>query len=122
MAYGTILVDTLQSSAVLTAPVFNDSNGTQVGQLCKAWVSFVGATGVVNASFNVSSVTRVSTGTYTVNFTSAFPDTKYAVTGMTSSWAIAYTTLATTTCGLNAYTTTSGAATDTASSTVAFFR
>jgi hypothetical protein len=41
------------------------------GQLAKAWVNFVGSSGSVNSSYNVSSVTRNATGQYTVNFTTA---------------------------------------------------
>lgn len=35
---------------------------------CKAWVRFQGADGAINASYNVSSVTRNGTGDYTVLF------------------------------------------------------
>lgn len=62
-------------------PVFKNSSGTEVGQLCRAWVNFNGSTGAINASFNVSSVTLVSTGTYTVSFTNAFPNTNYVFAG-----------------------------------------
>ena len=44
-----------------------------------AWVNFVGSTGVVTSGYNVSSVTRASTGLYTVNFTTAQTDANYAV-------------------------------------------
>jgi len=43
-----------------------------------AWVNFVGSTAVKNASYNVSSVTRSSTGTYAVNFSTAMTDANYA--------------------------------------------
>jgi hypothetical protein len=47
---------------------------------CRAWVNFNGTTspGTIGASGNVSSVTRSSTGAYTVNFTTAMPDASYA--------------------------------------------
>ena len=47
---------------------------------CRAWVNFNG-TGVVSirASGNVSSITDNSTGNYTINFTTALPDSNYAV-------------------------------------------
>jgi len=48
---------------------------------CRAWVNFAGATGTINASGGVSSVTRSATGTYTVNFSITFPDANYAVSG-----------------------------------------
>ena len=79
MPYGQINTDTIQSSTTGTAPVFKDGSGSQIGTLCRAWVNFAGASGTRNASFNVSSVTRNSTGNYTVNFATAFADANYAV-------------------------------------------
>lgn len=79
MAYGTLLTDAVQSSTANTPPQFNDSTGTQVGTLCRAWVNFNGVTtATIRASFNVSSVTRNGTGDYTVNFTNAMPDANYS--------------------------------------------
>jgi hypothetical protein len=46
--------------------------------IAKAWVQFAGSTGTVNGSFNVSSVTRTSTGTYTMNFITPMPNANYA--------------------------------------------
>jgi len=44
----------------------------------KAWVRFNGNAGITtSSSFNVSSVTRTSTGIYVVNFTTAMADTAY---------------------------------------------
>ena len=78
---GTLKVDTIQSSASATPPVFKDSTGTEMGQLCRAWVNFNGVTTTtVRAAFNVSSVTRNATGDYTVNFTTALADANYAYT------------------------------------------
>ena len=79
MPYGSVLTDTVQSSTAGTPPQFNDGNGTQVGTLCRAWVNFAGASGTVNASFNVSSVTRNGAGDYTVNFTNSLTDANYSV-------------------------------------------
>ena len=46
---------------------------------CRAWVNFQGvATVYIRGSGNVSSVTDGATGNYTVNFTTAMPDTVYA--------------------------------------------
>ena len=46
---------------------------------CRAWVNFngTGAT-LIRGSGNVSSITDNGTGSYTVNFTTAMPDTNYA--------------------------------------------
>ena len=55
-------------------------SATNESQLAKAWVNFNGVSGVsVRASYNVSSVTRVSSGRYTITFTTAFVDANYAV-------------------------------------------
>jgi len=46
----------------------------------KAWVNFNASSGtsaVIRASYNVSSVTYVSTAVYTINFTSSFADANY---------------------------------------------
>ena len=87
MPYGSVLTDTVQSSTAGTPPQFNDGNGTQVGTLCRAWVNFNGTTspGTIRGSFNVTSVTKVGTGQYTVNFTNALPDANYAVTGLSDA-------------------------------------
>ena len=85
MAYGNILADVVQSSTTGTAPVFKDGNSTQVGTLCRAWVNFDGTlSGTITprGSFNITSVTKNTTGVYTLNFTNAMPDTNYAVTGV----------------------------------------
>lgn len=48
---------------------------------CRAWVNFNGTgTVAIRSSGNVSSITDGGTGTYTVNFTTAMPDTNYAFT------------------------------------------
>jgi hypothetical protein len=45
---------------------------------CRAWVNFDGTgTVAIRASGNVSSITDNGTGNYTVNFTTAMPDTNY---------------------------------------------
>ena len=47
---------------------------------CRAWVTFTGTgTVTIRASANVSSVTDIGVGDYTVNFTTAMPDANYAV-------------------------------------------
>jgi hypothetical protein len=45
---------------------------------CRAWVNFNGTgTVAIRASGNVSSITDIGTGDYTVNFTTAMPDANY---------------------------------------------
>ena len=47
---------------------------------CRAWVNFNGTgTIAIRASGNVSSITDIGVGQYTVNFTTAMPDANYAV-------------------------------------------
>jgi hypothetical protein len=61
---------------------FQNSSGTEIGTLCRAWVNFNGTltTPITpRASFNVSSVTKSGTGNYTVNFTNALPDANFCV-------------------------------------------
>lgn len=46
--------------------------------LCKAWVNFNGTgTVAIFAAFNVSSITDNGTGSYTINFTQAMPDSNF---------------------------------------------
>ena len=53
--------------------------------VAKAWVNFNGTgTVAIRASYNVSSITDNNTGDYTVNFTTAFADANYAMTGTAS--------------------------------------
>ena len=54
---------------------------TTVG-VCRAWVNFNGTgTPAIRASFNVSSITDVATGRYTLNFTTAVSDANYSAVG-----------------------------------------
>lgn len=56
---------------------FNASGSAPV-YACRAWVNFNGTGAVaIRASGNVSSITDNGTGDYTVNFTTAMPDTYY---------------------------------------------
>lgn len=55
---------------------------------CRAWVNFNGTgTVAIRASGNVSSITDNGTGDYTVNFSTAMPDTNYStVFGGAITW------------------------------------
>ena len=88
---GTIV--STASTAVVTAPMLN---GAQTGSApiygARAWCVFNGATTGTNAPTaggNVSTVTRNSTGNYTINFTTAMPDANCAVV-VTSLGAMSY--------------------------------
>lgn len=73
----TIKTETLSTPSNATVPVDTVVNGT-----AKAWVKFNGTgTVAIKNSFNVSSITDVTTGQYYVNFTSAMPTSEYCVVG-----------------------------------------
>lgn len=65
------LVQTVDGSGVLKV----QSNGVTTNAL--AWVNFNGTNGSIRSSYNVSSVTRISTGYYTVTFNTALSDANY---------------------------------------------
>ena len=81
-------VATVQSTGLnlaSTGLVFSDSTTQTSGSgVAKAWAQFTctsGGTLTVNASYNISSITRNSAGQYTVSFTTSLADNKYAVAG-----------------------------------------
>ena len=83
----TVVVGTIQSNST-SPPTFNNTNGTEIGTLCRAFCNFNGTgTVAIRASFNVSSITDNGTGDYTVNFTTAMPDANYSASTTTSSAA-----------------------------------
>jgi hypothetical protein len=70
---GALTISTLNNDAGVLA--------TQNGMtgIPKAWVSFNGTgTVAIRDSFNVSSITDLGTGSYTVNFTTAMPNANYS--------------------------------------------
>jgi hypothetical protein len=72
---GTLVITTLSDGT-------NSTSSTNCIQgSAKAWVNFAGASGTVNGSYNVSSVTRSGVGLYTVTFTNALANANYAVGG-----------------------------------------
>jgi hypothetical protein len=79
----TLVTATVKSNS--SSPIaFQNSSGTEVGRMCRAWVNFNGTgTVAIRAQFNVSSITDNGTGLYTLNFTTAMPDANYMVTGST---------------------------------------
>jgi len=80
MAYGTLAVDTLNSSTGVLAT----QNG--ITGICKAWVQLNNTVtnGTIGGSFNVSSVTYNASGDYTINFTTAMPNANYCAVGSNS--------------------------------------
>jgi len=69
------------SNSIAGTLQFNSGYGSAaVAYGCRAWVNFNGTGAVaIRASGNVSSITDNGTGNYTVNFTTAMPDTNYSV-------------------------------------------
>ena len=62
------------------APVFQNTSGTEKGQLAKAWISFDGeGTIAINDSFNISSIADNATGVYTVTLSNAMANANYCV-------------------------------------------
>jgi hypothetical protein len=84
----TVTIPAATGSVITTAPgtsgnalISDGTNWTSstVNGTAKAWVNFDGNTSVaIRASFNVSSVTRNTTGQFGVNFTNALADANYA--------------------------------------------
>lgn len=77
------MASTLGNTTVTTANLSDGTNTTSTTNCirgsAKAWVNFNGASGAVNGSFNVGSVTKNGTSDFTVNFTNALADTNYVV-------------------------------------------
>ena len=70
---GTGLTQTADGSGIVKL----QSNGVTTNAL--AWVNFDGSTATIRASYNVSSVTRTATGTYTIALSSPLSDANYSV-------------------------------------------
>ena len=78
---GTLVANTINTDTGL----FSTNNA--YSGIAKAWAYFNGSTSTVINSFNVSSVTKNSTGIYTVNFATAMPNANYStnVSGLSAS-------------------------------------
>jgi hypothetical protein len=84
-ALTSIQPSALRGTASATAPVFQDSAGTQIGTLARAWVNFDGTgTVAIRAAFNVSSIVDHAIGAYSVVFATAMPDVNYSAVISTS--------------------------------------
>jgi hypothetical protein len=77
------------ATAESTLTQFNVTGSAPV-YACRAWVNFNGTgTVAIRASGNVSSITDLGTGRYTVNFTTAMPDANYAMVVSGGSFGVA---------------------------------
>jgi hypothetical protein len=86
-AAGNVQTPKIKSLTANAPPSIRDSADVEIGVFCRAWISFsFNGTGVVvNRAFNAS-VTRVSTGIYTITFTTPMPTASYAVIGMSTGY------------------------------------
>jgi hypothetical protein len=119
----------VRGTAAATAPVFQDSAGTEIGTLCRAWVnaSTTVTPIVILGAFNVSSITDNGVGDITVNFTNPMPDTNYAslttpLTNAAALWSYAYITKTTSASRFRVVNGASVAVADTPGFSAAIFR
>ena len=93
---GAATLATTVASPTFTTPNIDSAqfatvSGTAPIYPCRAWVNFNGdSTVAIRASGNVSSITDNGTGDYTVNFTTAMPDSNYSVGSMGAAAADPY--------------------------------
>lgn len=78
-ADGTAVIQNASNNLLMNSGYGSDA----VAYGCRAWVNFNGSSGSIRSSGNVSSITRNSTGNYTVNFSTAMTDANYAVVAST---------------------------------------
>ena len=77
----TLQVATIKSASS-AAPQFQNSSGTEKGQLCKVWINFnQQGTTAIRESFGVSSISDQGTGRTRINFSTSFSNANYCVTG-----------------------------------------
>lgn len=76
---GTLTISTLSDGTNSTSST-NCIKGS-----AKGWCRFTGSTATIENSFNVSSITRNSAGSYWVNWTTAMSSTTYALAA-TAGW------------------------------------
>lgn len=77
-----LTVPSVAGSSIVTIPAStgNALLDSTTG-VCRAWVYFNGSNGTIRNSFNVTSVTRISTGYYTITMTNPTPTANYAIAG-----------------------------------------
>ena len=87
---GSVSLVSADSASDLTVTVPANTSTlltTATTGICKAWVNYNGVAQTISGSYNVSSVTYSSTGTYVVNFTTAMPNANYATTASASVYS-----------------------------------
>lgn len=114
---GTLTISTLSDGT-------NSTSATNcISGSAKAWVNFVGSTASIRAQYNVSSVTRNSTGNYTANFTNALTDANYSLAGSgVVSTALCFISGTSSSVTFSTNGTSSGGAVDSSTTSIAIFR
>jgi hypothetical protein len=79
---------TLLTTTNMPAPSeLSTATGSAPSYSARAWVNFNGTgTVAIRESGNVSSITDLGTGYYTINFTTAMPDANYSIVGNTNGY------------------------------------
>jgi hypothetical protein len=75
---GTLPIARIADAAVTGAKLSGAQAGSAPIYGIRAWVTFNGTNGSIVGQGNVSGVTRNGLGLYTINFSTAMPDTAYA--------------------------------------------
>lgn len=78
----TITAAATSATTATSATALTTASGSAPSYSARAWVNFNGSgTVAIRSSGNVSSITDVGVGQYTVNFTNAMPDVNFSVCG-----------------------------------------
>ena len=79
----TLKATTIKTNASnRVAPVIQNSSGTEIARLCKAYVNFDGQVtqaNMIRDNFNVTGITDNGSGNYNINFGTAMSDANYTV-------------------------------------------
>jgi hypothetical protein len=77
---GATTAGVIKSTSTSQPSTFQNSAGTEIGVMCRAWVNFTAsASPTINGSFNIATVTRAAAGQYTITLTNPMPSATYAV-------------------------------------------
>jgi hypothetical protein len=82
------MAGTLVANTINTDTGVYSTNNAYSG-IAKAWVVYNGSTQTVLGSFNISSITYSSAGSYILNFTTAMANANYTAVGMACGTATA---------------------------------
>jgi len=125
---GGVTIPTLTTTTISDGT--NSTSATNpIRGSAKAWCLYNGSTQTILGSFNISSVTYVTTGTYQYNFTTAMATANYATvlggdnagSGGTVTMISPSTAYSTTAVGVQCRTNSTAAAVDSATTSIAVF-